>query len=85
MARSLALACVALAAVAFGVPDPDLGERIHVTVTLRPEASATGDELRAQIARRMPSYMVPSVVKVVEQMPRTSSGKLDRTTVAQAG
>ncbi|MGE0461424.1 MAG: acyl-CoA ligase (AMP-forming), exosortase A system-associated [Vicinamibacterales bacterium] len=72
-------------AVAFGVPDPDLGERIHVTVTLRPDATATGEELLAQISRRMPSYMVPSVVKVVESMPRTSSGKLDRTTVVLAG
>jgi acyl-CoA synthetase (AMP-forming)/AMP-acid ligase II len=72
-------------AVAFGVPHPELGERIHVTVTLRPEASPTGEELLAQISRRMPSYMVPSVVKVVESMPRTSSGKLDRTTVVLAG
>jgi acyl-CoA synthetase (AMP-forming)/AMP-acid ligase II len=72
-------------AVAFGVPDPDLGERIHVTVNLRPEAGTTGDALLAQVSRRMPSYMVPSVVRVVESMPRTSSGKLDRTTVVQAG
>jgi acyl-CoA synthetase (AMP-forming)/AMP-acid ligase II len=72
-------------AVAFGVADPDLGERIHVSVTLRPEASTTGQELLAQVSRRMPSYMVPSVVNVVASMPRTSSGKLDRTTVAQAG
>jgi acyl-CoA ligase (AMP-forming) (exosortase A-associated) len=72
-------------AVAFGVPHPELGERIHVTVTLRPDASPTGEELLAQISRRMPNYMVPSVVKVVESMPRTSSGKLDRTTVTLAG
>lgn len=71
-------------AVAFGVPDPDLGERIHVTVTLRPEAAISGDELLGQVSRRMPSYMVPTVVRVVETMPRTSSGKLDRTLVAQA-
>jgi acyl-CoA ligase (AMP-forming) (exosortase A-associated) len=72
-------------AVAFGVPDADLGERIHVTVTLRPEATTSGPELLAQVSRRMPGYMVPAVLKVVESMPRTSSGKLDRTTVAQAG
>jgi acyl-CoA ligase (AMP-forming) (exosortase A-associated) len=68
-------------AVAFGVPDADLGERIHVTVTMRPGQSATGDQLLALVARRMPSYMVPAAVVVVESMPRTSSGKLDRTAV----
>jgi acyl-CoA ligase (AMP-forming) (exosortase A-associated) len=73
-------------AVAFGVPDETLGERIHVTVTLRPEAASTsGEALLAQVARRMPNYMVPAVVRVVESMPRTSSGKLDRTFVSQAG
>ena len=54
-------------------------------VTLRPEASISGENLLAQVARRMPSYMVPSVVRVVDSMPQTSSGKLDRTVVAQAG
>jgi acyl-CoA ligase (AMP-forming) (exosortase A-associated) len=72
-------------AVAFGIPDPDLGERIHVTVTLRPETHVTGADLLGQVARRMPSYMVPAMVRVVDTMPRTSSGKLDRTLVAQAG
>jgi acyl-CoA synthetase (AMP-forming)/AMP-acid ligase II len=72
-------------AVAFGVPDAALGERIHVTVTLAAGAAVTGEQLLAQVSRRMPSYMVPSRVTVVDSMPRTSSGKLDRTTVAQAG
>jgi acyl-CoA synthetase (AMP-forming)/AMP-acid ligase II len=72
-------------AVAFGAHDPALGERIHVTVTLMSGAAVTGDDLLAQVARRMPNYMVPARVTVVDSMPRTSSGKLDRTTVAQAG
>ncbi|WP_066913683.1 amino acid adenylation domain-containing protein [Millisia brevis] len=51
--------------VATIVPDPDHGV---------PEPAG----LRAQLARRLPSFMVPDVVLIVDDLPRTPSGKLDR-------
>jgi acyl-CoA synthetase (AMP-forming)/AMP-acid ligase II len=68
-------------AVAFGADDPVLGERIVVTLSLRPDVTMTGDELLATIARQMPSFMVPKEIRVVPRLPRTSSGKLDRPAV----
>ena len=68
-------------AVAFGVPDPMLGERIKVTLSLRPNVEMTGADLLAAVSRSMPSYMVPKEVQVLESLPRTSSGKLDRPLV----
>jgi acyl-coenzyme A synthetase/AMP-(fatty) acid ligase len=68
-------------AVAFGVQDPMLGERIKVTLSLRPGVALKGPELLAMVSRQMPSFMVPKEIQVVESLPRTSSGKLDRPLV----
>jgi len=71
-------------AVAWGVVDPVLGERINVAVTLRTGASADGDTLLAMVSRHMPSFMVPKQVHVMDSLPKTSSGKIDRPSVCAA-
>ena len=40
--------------------------------------SATADELREFLARRLPDYMVPSYFVAMESFPLTTSGKIDR-------
>lgn len=34
--------------------------------------------IREEVAKLLPSYMVPKTVKVIDQMPKTSNGKVDR-------
>ncbi|THA71401.1 amino acid adenylation domain-containing protein [Streptomyces sp. A0958] len=41
-------------------------------------ASVTGDEARARLAERLPEHMVPSAVVVLDRLPVTPNGKLDR-------
>ncbi|HEX7238686.1 MAG TPA: amino acid adenylation domain-containing protein, partial [Longimicrobiaceae bacterium] len=44
-----------------------------------PERGRVGaEELRAHVGRELPSYMVPSAFVVLEALPLTSNGKLDR-------
>ncbi len=66
-------------AVALGVDDEDLGQRIQLVVT--PPATAgrfdTG-ALIGELSKRVPRYMVPSSVSVRAEIPRSPNGKFDR-------
>ncbi|KXJ92222.1 hypothetical protein Micbo1qcDRAFT_195137 [Microdochium bolleyi] len=46
-----------------------------------PQVSHTLETLRELLSTRLPSYMVPSVWKVVEDFPRTTSLKIDRSAI----
>lgn len=72
-------------AVAFGVEDVELGQVVHLAVSLREGAEAGEPELTQFCRRTMPSYMVPRHVVFWDgTMPRTGSGKIDRPSVIEA-
>jgi acyl-CoA synthetase (AMP-forming)/AMP-acid ligase II len=66
----------------FGVPDPILQYRVWAAVEERP--GTTFDETVAREALRasLPDYAVPERIAVVNPLPRTASGKVDRRAVA---
>nr|WP_228816308.1 non-ribosomal peptide synthetase [Nocardia transvalensis] len=59
--------------------DTDTGATILVSY-VRPAAGATLDTaaLTAELARTLPEYMVPTAIVVLEEIPLTPVGKLDR-------
>jgi acyl-coenzyme A synthetase/AMP-(fatty) acid ligase len=72
-----------LEAVAVPLPDPRIGNRIVASVVPRAGAQPKPAELRAFCAQRLPTYMVPEQIEVVEAFPRTSTGKADRQALSQ--
>jgi len=67
--------------IAYGAPDPRLGERLIATVVLKAGTQATEDELKAYCRQRLAIYKTPrEVVLTREDLPRTASGKIDRGT-----
>jgi long-chain acyl-CoA synthetase len=70
-----------LDAVVFGVPDPEMGERL---VGL---ASVTGDATAADLVAfcrdRIARYKVPREVHVVADVPRNAMGKIDKAALAR--
>jgi acyl-CoA ligase (AMP-forming) (exosortase A-associated) len=66
-------------AVAFGIEDGNLGERILLVAS--PVQADGPDQTTAIIAamkRRLPLYMVPSAVIIRDAIPRSPNGKFDR-------
>lgn len=63
-----------------GVPDEVLGERIQAYVVLRPEAEGVRpvDLRRFLAASGLAAYKTPDVVEMVEALPETGVGKIDR-------
>ncbi|MEU4623734.1 long-chain fatty acid--CoA ligase [Actinoplanes sp. NPDC023801] len=66
---------VSLAAV-IGVPHESHGEEVKAFVILKPGASATEEEIVAWGKEQMASYKYPRIVKIVESLPMTATGKL---------
>jgi acyl-CoA ligase (AMP-forming) (exosortase A-associated) len=60
-----------------GVPDLVLGQSIKALVVLADGQSGTPEELIEFCATRLPHYMVPRVIEIVDSLPRTTSGKVD--------
>jgi long-chain acyl-CoA synthetase len=68
---------VAMAGVV-GRPDRRLGEEVVAFVSLRSGAEATQDELTAFAKERLAANKYPREIRIVDQVPLTSVGKLDR-------
>lgn len=63
-----------------GVPDEQLGERIIACVVLEDEAFDL-PQMRSHCLTSMSFVRVPRALECFDQLPKTSSGKLDRTRV----
>ena len=58
------------------VPDPRWGEIPKALVTLKPGATATGDELLEFCRGRLAHYKCPRSVEFVDALPKTGTGKV---------
>ena len=65
-------------ALVTGVPDAQLGERIHALVVARPGSQPSAEGLRAWAATRMEKYKLPDVWHFGTQLPLGRTGKVDR-------
>lgn len=70
-------------AAAFAVPDAEGSLRVEGAVTLREGQTLEPEALRAHLALTLPRYAIPERLVVLEAMPRTSTGKIDRRELAQ--
>lgn len=71
-------------AVVLPVPDELFGSRLRAVISVNGPGSVTRAEVLEHCRRRLPGYMVPDLVEFCEALPRTSTGKVDRTLLTQA-
>ncbi len=68
-----------LEAAVFAGRHPKWDERPIAAIVWKPAAKATTDELKAHLEGRFPKFWMPDAFIVVEQIPRTSTGKFLKT------
>jgi acyl-CoA synthetase (AMP-forming)/AMP-acid ligase II/short-subunit dehydrogenase len=69
-------------AAVYGVPDEDFGQRLAAFVVLKPQMSATAEELQEYVRGHLARFKVPREISFVAELPRTSTGKLQRRKLA---
>ncbi len=74
---AVALACVV------GLPDAEWGHRVAAAVTLRQPGLVTEQELLAFTRERLAGYKQPRTLVIVDDLPQTSSGKIQRRAVVE--
>ena len=66
---------VAMCAV-IGMPDPQLGERVHAEIVLKPGASATVADITQYCGAILAAYKCPRSVAFRDAMPLSGAGKI---------
>ncbi|MGC6452458.1 MAG: AMP-binding protein [Candidatus Puniceispirillaceae bacterium] len=70
-------------AAAIGVPAALGEEDIRLFVTLKPGSGLTAAEIQAHCRNVMAKFMVPAIVTILDDMPRTVTGKPEKGRLAQ--
>jgi long-chain acyl-CoA synthetase len=61
-----------------GVPDEYRGESVKAVISLKPGAETTPEQIIAFCKERMAAYKYPRTVEIVEDLPKTVTGKILR-------
>jgi bile acid-coenzyme A ligase len=70
-----------LSCAVVGLPDEDLGQRVHAVVQSR--HPLTAQDLQAFVAERLVRYKVPRSIRFVDEPLRDDAGKVRRSTVRE--
>ncbi len=70
-------------ATTFGMPHGKLGEDVAAAVVLRTDASVSETDLQEFAALRLAEYKVPRRIVIVDQIPKSATGKLQRLGLAE--
>jgi acyl-coenzyme A synthetase/AMP-(fatty) acid ligase len=70
-------------AAVIGIPNEALGHSIKAFVVSRDGEILDSDKLLAFCKERMPGYMVPKELEIVEELPKTTNGKIDYPALRQ--
>ena len=65
-------------AASTGIADSYYGEKVCAFVVLKPGARADADSLIEHCKKNLAPYKVPALIRLVDELPRTTVGKIDK-------
>ncbi len=68
-----------------GMPHEKWGESPHAFVVLRSGATATEDEIKQFAREHMAGFKVPQWVSLVDELPKTATGKIQKFVLRKGG
>lgn len=76
-----------LEAAVIPVPDDEIGNRIRAVIAVQNddalETHVNANQLQAHCAQHLPTYMIPHEIVFCAQLPKTSTGKIDKNRLQQ--
>jgi long-chain acyl-CoA synthetase len=63
---------------AIGLPDEEFGEKVHLFVVSDKSADDLQEQITQAVKGKVESYKVPKSLEIVESIPKTDSGKVQR-------
>jgi bile acid-coenzyme A ligase len=67
-----------------GLPDDDLGQRLHAIVDTGPdESSINVERMRQHLEEQLVHYKVPSSIEIVTKLLRDDAGKMRRSALRE--
>ena len=66
-----------------GINDPEWGQRVAAAIVLHNGKSLSATEVESFCREHLAGYKIPRVVKFVDALPQTASGKIERPAVQQ--
>ena len=73
-----------LESAVFGVPHPDYGEGVTAAVVAKPGACLSEIDIMDSIKARLARYKVPKRIILLEELPRNTMGKVQKSTLRSA-
>jgi acyl-CoA synthetase (AMP-forming)/AMP-acid ligase II len=70
-------------AATFAAPHPSLGEDVAAAVVLRQDIRLTESAIREYLLGRLADFKVPAKVWIVDEIPKGSTGKIQRAALAE--
>ena len=70
-------------AVVIGLPDEEWGQKVTAFITLSNGKTPALEEIRKQLKTDLADFKLPKELHVLDQIPKTSTGKVKRAELAK--
>ncbi len=65
------------------VPDDEIGSKIKAVIAPKNKGAVSENDIKLFCSKKLPHYMIPEILSIVDALPRTSTGKIDRKNLAR--